>query len=96
MKFNLRDTATFNLTTTSDEEVDRLKAAVWRHKVVVVKNQPDLQPKKQWELVTRLDPKASDGHSHGSITTFRAKGGLLAVKHPRLGTVSMILPLTTN
>ncbi|KAJ5305392.1 uncharacterized protein N7443_005052 [Penicillium atrosanguineum] len=67
-----------NISVTTDEDVDRLKAAVWRHKVVVVKNQSELLPKKQWELVTRLDPKATDGHSHGSIKTFRAKGGMLA------------------
>ncbi|KAF3400595.1 hypothetical protein DPV78_005026 [Talaromyces pinophilus] len=62
----------------SDDDIDRLKAAVWRHKVVVVKNQANLDPKKQWELVTKFDPKATDGHSHGSIEKFRAKGGLLA------------------
>jgi hypothetical protein len=62
-----------------DDEVDRLKAAVWRHKVAVVKNQANLDPAKQWELVMRLDPKATDGHSHGNITNFRANGGLLAV-----------------
>lgn len=70
------------LTNYVDEDVDRLKAAVWRHKVIVVKAQHDLDPKKQWELVTRLDPKASDGHSHGDLETFRAKGGLLAVSVP--------------
>ncbi|KAJ5184734.1 hypothetical protein N7491_007397 [Penicillium cf. griseofulvum] len=62
----------------SDDDVDRLKAATWRHKLIVVKYQQKLDPKKQWELVTRLDPKARDGHSHGNLTTFRAKGGLLA------------------
>ncbi|QKX64803.1 uncharacterized protein TRUGW13939_11979 [Talaromyces rugulosus] len=67
-----------DLNNISDDDVDRLKAAVWRHKVVVVKNQANLDPEKQWELVTRLDPKATDGHSHGNITSFRAKGGLLA------------------
>ncbi|KAJ6081104.1 hypothetical protein N7499_005978 [Penicillium canescens] len=78
-KFNFGARVTgVDLNNISDEDVDRLKAAVWRHKVVVVKAQHDLDPKKQWELVTRLDPKASDGHSHGDLKTFRAKGGLLA------------------
>ena len=63
-----------------DDDIDRLKAAVWRHKVVVVKSQANLDPKKQWELVTKFYPKATDGHSHGSIEKFRAKGGLLAVR----------------
>lgn len=52
---------------------------MWRHKVIIIKNQPDLEPKKQWELVTMLDPKARDGHSHGNIGDFRRKGGLLVV-----------------
>ncbi|KAJ5698133.1 hypothetical protein N7462_000138 [Penicillium macrosclerotiorum] len=78
-KFNFGARVTgIDLNDISDEDVNRLKAAVWRHKVVVVKSQPDLDPRKQWELVTRLDPKATDGHSHGNLTTFRAKGGLLA------------------
>ncbi|KAL2822392.1 hypothetical protein BJX63DRAFT_426966 [Aspergillus granulosus] len=62
----------------SHEDVDRLKAAVWRHKVILVKGQSDLDPKKQWELVKRLDPNANDGHSHGTLSTIRAKGGILS------------------
>ncbi|CAL5869228.1 uncharacterized protein PFLUO_LOCUS3456 [Penicillium psychrofluorescens] len=78
-KFNFGARVTgVDLNNISDDDVDRLKAAVWRHKVIVVKAQRNLDPKKQWELVTRLDPKATDGHSHGNLTTFRAKGGLLA------------------
>ncbi|KAJ5464322.1 uncharacterized protein N7458_000008 [Penicillium daleae] len=78
-KFNFGARVTgVDLNNISDDDVDRLKTAIWRHKVIVVKAQHNLNPKKQWELVTRLDPKASDGHSHGNLTTFRAKGGLLA------------------
>ncbi|KAJ5785545.1 uncharacterized protein N7503_010757 [Penicillium pulvis] len=78
-KFNFGACVTgVDLNSLSDEDVDRLKAAIWRHKVVVVKAQHNLDPKKQWDLVTRLDPNARDGHSHGNLTTFRAKGGLLA------------------
>ncbi|KAJ5646860.1 hypothetical protein N7490_003232 [Penicillium lividum] len=78
-KFNFGARVTgVDLNNISDEDVDRLKDAVWRHKVIVVKAQHNLDPKKQWELVTRLDPNARDGHSHGDLNTFRAKGGLLA------------------
>ncbi|KAJ5537017.1 hypothetical protein N7513_010203 [Penicillium frequentans] len=78
-KFNFGACVTgVDLNTLSDEDIDRLKAAIWRHKVIVVKAQHNLDPKKQWDLVTRLDPNARDGHSHGNLTTFRAKGGLLA------------------
>ncbi|KAJ0417986.1 hypothetical protein BJY00DRAFT_303103 [Aspergillus carlsbadensis] len=45
-----------DINTISHEHVDRLKAAVWRHKVILVKGQSHLDPKKQWELVTHGTP----------------------------------------
>jgi hypothetical protein len=45
----------------------------------VVKGQKELQPIKQWELVTRFDPDAPEVHSHGDIKTFSEKGGVLSV-----------------
>jgi alpha-ketoglutarate-dependent taurine dioxygenase len=66
------------LTLYEDEDVQRLKEAVWTHKVVVVKGQKDLEPRKQWELVTRFDPDAEQVHSHGDLKTFAAKGGMLS------------------
>ncbi|KAF4125816.1 Taurine catabolism dioxygenase TauD, TfdA family [Geosmithia morbida] len=68
-----------DLNNIADADVQALKEAVWRHKVVVVKGQRDLQPIKQWELVTRWDPEAPQVHSHGSLSTFNKQGGLLAV-----------------
>ncbi len=63
-----------------DENVQKLKEAVWRHKVVVVKDQSNLQPIKQWELVNRFDPTATTKtHGHGDIKTFMKRGGFLAV-----------------
>ncbi|RFU29414.1 hypothetical protein B7463_g6926, partial [Scytalidium lignicola] len=77
-KFNFGALVTgIDLNNISDENVDQLRAAVWRHKVVVVKGQRNLDPKNQWELVKRLDPQATDGHSHGDLAKFRANGGLL-------------------
>ncbi|KAL5343441.1 hypothetical protein BJX70DRAFT_385570 [Aspergillus crustosus] len=67
-----------DLNTISHEDVDRLKAAVWRHKVIIVKDQLNLDPKKHWDLVRHLDTNAKDGHSHGNLTTIRAKGGILS------------------
>jgi alpha-ketoglutarate-dependent taurine dioxygenase len=65
--------------TRSDADVAKLKETIWTHKVVVVKGQKDLDPKKQWELVTRFDPQApSSVHSHGDMKTFNKKGGMLA------------------
>ncbi|KAL2829443.1 hypothetical protein BDW59DRAFT_178416 [Aspergillus cavernicola] len=78
-RYNFGATVTgIDLNAISYEDVDRLKAAVWRHKVIVVKDQQNLDPKKQWDLVTMLDPNATDGHSHGNLSAFRAKGGVLA------------------
>jgi hypothetical protein len=64
--------------TRKDDDVQHLKEAVWTHKVVVVKGQKDLEPIKQWELVTRFDPDAEQVHSHGDVKTFAAKGGMLS------------------
>ncbi|KAF6823238.1 alpha-ketoglutarate dependent xanthine dioxygenase [Colletotrichum plurivorum] len=58
----------------SDEDLLDLKRAVWKHKLVIIKGQHNLEPIKQWELVTRLDPDAGpqnpdlfmkDFHPHG-------------------------------
>jgi hypothetical protein len=35
-----------------------LKEAVWTHKLLILKDQRNLHPKKNWELLTRLDPEA--------------------------------------
>ncbi|KAJ4333863.1 hypothetical protein N0V95_009329 [Ascochyta clinopodiicola] len=68
-----------DLGTISDSDVKALADAIWTHKVVVVKGQRDLPPIKQWELVTRFDPKAPLVHSHGDLKTFDKQGGLLSV-----------------
>ena len=56
----------------------KLKETIWTHKVVVVKDQKELDPKKHWELVTRFDPEAQQVHSHGDLSTFNKKGGVLS------------------
>jgi alpha-ketoglutarate-dependent taurine dioxygenase len=52
---------------------------------VVVKGQQNLEPIKQWELVTRFDPDAPQVHSHGSLKTFKATGGVLQQGREVLG-----------
>lgn len=61
-----------------DDDVAKLKETIWTHKVIVVKGQKDLDPKKHWELVTRFDPDATQVHSHGTVDAFNKKGGMLA------------------
>lgn len=63
-----------------DSNVKALADAIWTHKVVLVKGQQDLSLIKQWELVTRFDPKAPSVHSHGDLKTFNKQGGLLSVR----------------
>ncbi|KIX02575.1 uncharacterized protein Z518_08516 [Rhinocladiella mackenziei CBS 650.93] len=78
-KFNFGATVIgLNLDEISDHDVTKLKETIWTHKVIVVKGQKHLDPKKHWELVTRFDPDAPQLHSHGNIETFNKKGGLLA------------------
>ncbi|KAJ4290352.1 hypothetical protein N0V90_010568 [Kalmusia sp. IMI 367209] len=69
----------------SDADVRALADAIWTHKVVVVKNQKDLPPIKQWELVTRFDPNAPQLHSHGDMKTFSKNGGLLSASREVVG-----------
>ncbi|KAH8681919.1 hypothetical protein BX600DRAFT_429821 [Xylariales sp. PMI_506] len=67
-----------DLNNVTDDDVKALRDAIWTHKVVVVKGQENLQPIKQWELVTRFDPEAKQVHSHGDVKTYKSKGGVLS------------------
>ncbi|KAI0484971.1 hypothetical protein GGR56DRAFT_53115 [Xylariaceae sp. FL0804] len=69
----------------SDADVQALKDTIWEKKVVVVRGQKDLQPIKQWELVTRFDPEAPQVHSHGDVKEFNKFGGLLSRSRDVLG-----------
>ncbi|KAI1388413.1 Clavaminate synthase-like protein [Hypoxylon trugodes] len=69
----------------NDDDVRYLSDAIWTHKVIVVKGQKDLEPIKQWELVTRFDPNAPQVHSHGDVKTFNSKGGLLSKSREVVG-----------
>ncbi|KAK5701645.1 hypothetical protein LTR97_004463 [Elasticomyces elasticus] len=85
-KYNLgANIAGLDLNNISDTDVQHLKDAVWTHKVVIVKGQKDLDPKKQWELVTRFDPEAPQVHSHGDVKTFQNKGGMLSKSREVVG-----------
>ncbi|KAF2091770.1 Clavaminate synthase-like protein [Saccharata proteae CBS 121410] len=85
-RYNFGATITgLDLNTITDEDVEHLKEAIWTHKVVVVKGQENLDPKKHWELVTRFDPSAPQVHSHGDIKTFQKKGGMLSKRREVVG-----------
>jgi hypothetical protein len=70
-----------------DSDVKGLADAIWTHKLVVVKGQGHIRPIKQWELVTRFDPKAPLVHSHGDVKTFNKDGGLLSVCYGLRGVI---------
>ena len=35
----------------------RLEKATWEHKLLIIKGQHDLKPKRAWELLRALDPE---------------------------------------
>lgn len=64
----------------SDEDLMNLKDATHKYKVIVIKNQHNLEPIKHWELVMRLDPTAVPVHGHGTVKDFKKTGGFLSVR----------------
>ncbi|KAI9767087.1 MAG: hypothetical protein M1840_005875 [Geoglossum simile] len=65
----------------TDEDFSVVYDTLYRHNVVVIKNQTGLSPKAQYELTQRFDP-ISDSYGHGK--TLDAKRSVL---HPDLKTV---------
>ncbi|KAB2102115.1 hypothetical protein AG0111_0g9554 [Alternaria gaisen] len=41
----------------TEEIVAELEKAIWEHKLVIIKRQHDLKPKRAWELLQALDPE---------------------------------------
>ncbi|KAK3168117.1 hypothetical protein OEA41_004563 [Lepraria neglecta] len=67
--------------TMSDDDFALIRDTLYKHQVVVFKNQAGLSPKAQYELTRRFDPSAQ-GYGHGK--TLDAKRSIL---HPDLKTV---------
>jgi alpha-ketoglutarate-dependent taurine dioxygenase len=68
-----------DLNNISDGDLAALKAATHKYQLVMIKNQHDLDPVKHWEMVTRMDPTATQVHGHGTVKEFQKTGGMLAV-----------------
>ncbi|KAE9575309.1 putative dioxygenase [Colletotrichum fructicola] len=62
-------------TTAADDDLLELKRAVVDHKLIIIKGQENLQPIKQWELVTRLDPNAGPQNPELFMKDFHPDGG---------------------
>ncbi|KAF3801005.1 Cytochrome P450 monooxygenase gliF [Colletotrichum gloeosporioides] len=61
--------------TAADDDLLELKRAVLDHKLIIIKGQENLQPIKQWELVTRLDPNARPQNPELFMKDFHPDGG---------------------
>lgn len=63
----------------SEADFQTLKAAFYKHKVLVVKDQANLDSYKQFEWCTRLDPGSTGHHGHfDAEKTHRGNKSLLA------------------
>ncbi|KUJ20037.1 Clavaminate synthase-like protein [Mollisia scopiformis] len=67
-----------DLNNVSDEDLATLKEATHRYQLLMIKDHHNLDVKKHWELVTRLDPTAHEVHGHGTVAQFAKTGGMLA------------------
>lgn len=70
------------LTRLADENFRFIHDALYKHQVIVIKNQSGLSPKAQYELTQRFDPTSAAGYGHGK--TLDAKRSIL---HPDLKTI---------
>ncbi|GIK06048.1 hypothetical protein Aspvir_010166 [Aspergillus viridinutans] len=81
-KWNFGATVTgVDLNNIPSDDIKILRDEVWRHKVVIIKDQHKLDPKKQWDLIRSLDPettdegKGSNDHRNGLLTRARCIPG---------------------
>ncbi|KAK7218307.1 hypothetical protein V2G26_006310 [Clonostachys chloroleuca] len=66
----------------TDADFDVLRDALFRHQVLVIRDQSHVSPKAQYGLTQRFDPEATANYGHGK--TLDAKRSIL---HPDLKTV---------
>lgn len=78
----------------SEEDLEALKAATHKYRLVMIKDQHNLDPVKHWELVSRLDPKAPQVHGHGTVKEFHT-GGMISASpsHLYLSTFKLLTHL---
>ncbi|KAK2027547.1 TfdA family taurine catabolism dioxygenase TauD [Colletotrichum zoysiae] len=66
----------------TDADFEVIRDALFKHQVVVIKNQGHASPKAQFEITQRFDPEAGASYGHGK--TLDAKRSIL---HPDLKTI---------
>ncbi|GAA5839166.1 hypothetical protein JCM11251_003694 [Rhodosporidiobolus azoricus] len=60
-----------DLNNLAEHDFKQLERALYTHKLLVIRDQPNLDPKKQFELVKRFDPTATPVHGHGSAAQIK-------------------------
>jgi hypothetical protein len=71
-----------------EESFQVVRKAVYTHGVVVIKEQHDLLPAKQFEFVKRFDPETNPKHGFGSGKSVKELGDALGVC-PKSSTVNL-------
>ncbi|EXF83702.1 TfdA family Taurine catabolism dioxygenase TauD [Colletotrichum fioriniae PJ7] len=66
----------------TDADFDVIREALFKHQVLVIKNQGHASPKAQFEITQKFDPDSGDNYGHGK--TLDAKRSIL---HPDLKTL---------
>ncbi|OHE94935.1 TfdA family Taurine catabolism dioxygenase TauD [Colletotrichum orchidophilum] len=66
----------------TDADFDVIREALFKHQVLVIKNQGHVSPKAQFEITQKFDPDSGENYGHGK--TLDAKRSIL---HPDLKTI---------
>ncbi|CAM1509754.1 Fc.00g000890.m01.CDS01 [Cosmosporella sp. VM-42] len=66
----------------TDADFDIIRDALFKHQVIVFKNQSHVSPKAQFEITQKFDPESTSSYGHGK--TLDAKRSIL---HPDLKTI---------
>jgi alpha-ketoglutarate-dependent taurine dioxygenase len=56
----------------------QLQKATWEHKLLIIKGQKDLEPKRGWELLQKLDPDSKKIDNTTFARAFYPKDGIVA------------------
>jgi len=62
-----------DLNDVSEELFQELKTAIYKHELVIIRNQHNLKPVNHFDFVHRFDPAAEAIHGHGTLDTVRKK-----------------------
>jgi hypothetical protein len=57
--------------------VAQLRKATWEHKLLIIKGQHDLEPKRGWQLLQQLDPDSKKIDNTTFARAFYPKDGIV-------------------